>query len=117
MSGDDCPECDKRLRANGTCSCGWKPMAPKTSTPLRDPARPPLANYVPPTDEQIAAIKRANDAMRVTLAIPYAARRDPEAPASPDKDTEAWTLSPAERMERSAEQRARYQAWRRAHGL
>lgn len=25
MIGNDCPECSKRLRADGACSCGWKP--------------------------------------------------------------------------------------------
>lgn len=34
MMGDDCPECSKRLRANGTCACGWEPSGRDEKPPL-----------------------------------------------------------------------------------
>lgn len=36
--GNDCPECDKRLRADGTCSCGWMPMSATVAPPRQLPA-------------------------------------------------------------------------------
>lgn len=31
--GENCPECDKRLRADGRCRCGWAPVTQPTVPP------------------------------------------------------------------------------------